>query len=260
MQDPETYTEAEIEALERLCQRLAGFDDRLTMEGLDGAMSALLAGPRELTLAEARPLLLGEAWERAIGDPQDESEALALLQRRWAVLQAQLKPEPLYEEPDRLVLQPLIGVYDPAERDRLLAEGQITAEEAADWPLTGEIWALGFLETVQRLPEDWMPTGLPGDAARARDAALDCIAALTERDPARLQADLQRRYRGRPPDRDALIDDACFAVQDLRCLWLEQRTRPAPRRIDKTPGRNDPCPCGSGRKFKKCHGAADAPA
>ncbi len=24
------------------------------------------------------------------------------------------------------------------------------------------------------------------------------------------------------------------------------------------PGRNDPCPCGSGKKFKKCHGAAVA--
>jgi preprotein translocase subunit SecA len=23
-------------------------------------------------------------------------------------------------------------------------------------------------------------------------------------------------------------------------------------------GRNDPCPCGSGRKYKKCHGAAEA--
>jgi preprotein translocase subunit SecA len=23
-------------------------------------------------------------------------------------------------------------------------------------------------------------------------------------------------------------------------------------------GRNDPCPCGSGRKYKKCHGAAAA--
>jgi len=23
-------------------------------------------------------------------------------------------------------------------------------------------------------------------------------------------------------------------------------------------GRNDPCPCGSGKKYKKCHGAADA--
>ncbi|WP_081504811.1 YecA family protein [Pseudomonas sp. GM78] len=25
-----------------------------------------------------------------------------------------------------------------------------------------------------------------------------------------------------------------------------------------TPGRNDPCPCGSGRKFKKCHGTIDS--
>ncbi len=24
-------------------------------------------------------------------------------------------------------------------------------------------------------------------------------------------------------------------------------------------GRNDPCPCGSGHKYKKCHGAAAAP-
>jgi uncharacterized protein YecA (UPF0149 family) len=23
------------------------------------------------------------------------------------------------------------------------------------------------------------------------------------------------------------------------------------------PGRNDPCPCGSGKKYKKCHGAAE---
>jgi preprotein translocase subunit SecA len=28
------------------------------------------------------------------------------------------------------------------------------------------------------------------------------------------------------------------------------------RRTGKTPGRNDPCPCGSGKKYKKCHGAA----
>jgi preprotein translocase subunit SecA len=23
-------------------------------------------------------------------------------------------------------------------------------------------------------------------------------------------------------------------------------------------GRNDPCPCGSGKKYKKCHGATEA--
>jgi uncharacterized protein YecA (UPF0149 family) len=29
-----------------------------------------------------------------------------------------------------------------------------------------------------------------------------------------------------------------------------------PQNIDwSSVGRNDPCPCGSGKKFKKCHGA-----
>jgi preprotein translocase subunit SecA len=32
-------------------------------------------------------------------------------------------------------------------------------------------------------------------------------------------------------------------------------TATAPRRTGETVGRNDPCPCGSGKKFKKCHGA-----
>jgi preprotein translocase subunit SecA len=32
---------------------------------------------------------------------------------------------------------------------------------------------------------------------------------------------------------------------------------PAARAAPKI-GRNDLCPCGSGKKFKKCHGASDA--
>jgi len=31
-----------------------------------------------------------------------------------------------------------------------------------------------------------------------------------------------------------------------------------PVHVDKTPGRNDPCPCGSGKKFKKCCAAKKA--
>ena len=33
-----------------------------------------------------------------------------------------------------------------------------------------------------------------------------------------------------------------------------EKQRPEPIRAQKTPGRNDPCPCGSGKKFKNCHG------
>ena len=33
----------------------------------------------------------------------------------------------------------------------------------------------------------------------------------------------------------------------------EQRSN-APVRVEKKVGRNDPCPCGSGLKYKNCHG------
>ncbi|MCB0793843.1 MAG: SEC-C domain-containing protein, partial [Flavobacteriales bacterium] len=35
----------------------------------------------------------------------------------------------------------------------------------------------------------------------------------------------------------------------------QQAPRPTqPVRVEKKIGRNDPCPCGSGRKYKQCHG------
>jgi preprotein translocase subunit SecA len=42
---------------------------------------------------------------------------------------------------------------------------------------------------------------------------------------------------------------AAAAAQDTR----EQQPR-TPFTAEKLPGRNDPCPCGSGKKFKNCHG------
>jgi len=37
----------------------------------------------------------------------------------------------------------------------------------------------------------------------------------------------------------------------------ERKKNPSKYQIsaDRTPGRNDPCPCGSGKKYKKCCGA-----
>jgi len=39
------------------------------------------------------------------------------------------------------------------------------------------------------------------------------------------------------------------AMQDMREL---QKTMPV--RVENKIGRNDPCPCGSGKKYKNCHG------
>ena len=48
---------------------------------------------------------------------------------------------------------------------------------------------------------------------------------------------------------DVLPDETRQAIADT---WRRSRTVVK----EKTPGRNDPCPCGSGKKYKKCCGAA----
>ena len=53
---------------------------------------------------------------------------------------------------------------------------------------------------------------------------------------------------------DEMVDEGqkAAASQDTRESAQQQRRQPI--RKDKLPGRNDPCPCGSGKKFKNCHG------
>jgi len=52
------------------------------------------------------------------------------------------------------------------------------------------------------------------------------------------------------------IEDMVVAVADLQDLTREQRYKvETVKREAPKVGRNDPCPCGSGKKFKHCHGA-----
>ena len=59
-------------------------------------------------------------------------------------------------------------------------------------------------------------------------------------------ADL-RRY-GPPPQRDVVIPPA------LQALLAERSGAPPPAQQRTKIGRNEQCPCGSGRKYKHCHG------
>jgi len=253
---PRDSSDAEIQALEALCERLAGFDDRVSPEWLDGCMAALLAGPRAMTPAQWLPRLLGDAWDRTFADPQDVQQALDTLLKRWNVLASQLDAEALFDAPDDLRLSPLLGDYGAEARDALVAAGQITAEQAEDWPLTGELWALGVLETIDLFADIWVAPADDDEDAAWYDGSLRAIEALTLRDEAQLAADLRLRYPGQQLSRDELVDEGCMALQDLRCYWVDHAPSHAPRRVEPVPGRNDPCPCGSGRKYKKCHGAA----
>jgi preprotein translocase subunit SecA len=46
---------------------------------------------------------------------------------------------------------------------------------------------------------------------------------------------------------------AAAAGRDTR-----EQQRPEPLRVEKKPRPNDPCPCGSGKKYKQCHGKLEA--
>ena len=111
---------------------------------------------------------------------------------------------------------------------------------------------------VTALPALWTP---PADeeAAELFEQAFAQIQALDlPVADARWAEHLQRFYpdaQAEPPTRDDLLAEACMSVQDLRMYWVDFAARPETRRVEPTPGRNEPCPCGSGKKFKKCHGA-----
>ena len=51
---------------------------------------------------------------------------------------------------------------------------------------------------------------------------------------------------------DAAAREAQQAAANQDTREIEENHTPLVK--DKMPGRNDPCPCGSGKKFKNCHG------
>ena len=249
-------SESDLDAFEAVCDRLAGFDDNISAEWVDGFLTALLAGPRAVVPSEWLPHVCGESFGRAFADPADVQQAMNALMSRWNTIASQLDPEPLLEDPEALRLTPLMLDYDNADlRAELKGEGRLSDEELKNLPRTGEIWALGFVDALDAFPLDWPEPDLGNEEGQWYDACLARVAALTF-DEAELGAHFDEQYEGKPLPREELVDEACFAVQDLRIYWLDHAPKPAPVRVDALPGRNDPCPCGSGKKFKKCHGAA----
>lgn len=248
--------DADLRAFDTVCERLSGFDEALSFEAVDGFLTALAAGPRLPETDAWLAALCGDAFERAFADPEDHAQALHALQTRLKVLCRQLDPQALLDDPDQMRLLPLLAEIGDDERRRLVDEGVLTADDAALMQ-TGAVWAQGFLDAVESFPAIW--TEPEDDESGAdHDALLDRIVALLL--PAGgedLRGHLAEHWpdRDRDPDRDDLVAEACWAVQDLRLYWVDHAPKPGQRRVEAAPGRNDPCPCGSGRKFKKCHGA-----
>ena len=62
--------------------------------------------------------------------------------------------------------------------------------------------------------------------------------------------DLRKLRTSKP---ELVSDSGGMPMEDTRELQ-----KPMPVRVEQKVGRNDPCPCGSGKKFKNCHGVGQA--
>ncbi|MEF8700532.1 MAG: UPF0149 family protein [Candidatus Accumulibacter sp. UW26] len=214
-------------------------EQAMRLDETQGYLCAALAGPQ--------PIPEGQWLSEVLGDAEDRfgaagREAAALLRLLAARLQVELASGEA----------PLLLLY-AEDDDENAASDYVPWCEAylhgIDTAPEGWFEALGAdddkedSDEVAYLDEQLFPLFvLTGDAEQA--AATAGEEWLAGEELTRMRAECEERL----PQ----------AVANIYRFWVAQRSVRTIRRDQVKVGRNDPCPCGSGRKFKKCCGATRA--
>ncbi|MBM6584135.1 UPF0149 family protein [Microvirga sp. BT689] len=113
-----------------------------------------------------------------------------------------------------------------------------------------ELWIDGFESAMQLRPESWGALLQSDEDTRTALAGLILLTRINEGDSGLPEAEIEELTEKAPDLIGAWVEilNAWRVSQDLS----PQLATPAPS-FGKV-GRNDPCPCGSGKKYKKCHG------
>jgi uncharacterized protein len=233
-------TDAELDELDTLLQAAPEPCEPLDVLTLDGYLVGVLVQPRVVPSSEwLAPVfdLEGRALPEDV-DPAWLARCQALIERRQQSLNAAISED---------------GWFDPfiVDTDR---DPPVSEYDAVQSPVSRALlpWAAGFQLAQERFR---------GLADRDDDAIASALARIYRHLPAETDQDrdvvdvLDREHPLATLDDG--VEDLVHAVVDLWDLTREQRFHVEPvRRDGPKVGRNDPCPCGSGKKFKQCHGKA----
>ena len=237
-------------------------DETPQWEFCEGVLAALVCCRRAIDPDEYLELLLGVApqgeedadrYEGAFVDAAQRARFMEIWNVRWAEVATALAADinSLDDE----------SAYQPEVMDVRGAIAELSEAERADIgddaiPAFGQVWALRIMFAVENWPQEWVAPR-DKDAAKLLDAALQAMVALTEDDTGALE--VSPFSDDAPPSMSqARVDtfaNAVWAVYDLFELWRNIGPRVETVRRQVSPGRNDGCPCGSGKKYKKCCGA-----
>ena len=237
------------------------YDETPQWEFCEGFMAAVICSRRPIAPDEYVSVLLGTPAEGETPDEDSGSFAsdeqrerfLALWLQRWTEVATALDAEVDTLEDD--------ACYHPEVMDIRGAVADMPADAQADFknedlPAFAQVWALGFMFAVESWPEEWA-TPRDKDAAKWLDDALQAILTMTEDDtgPPEVSPLSEDGVASTSIARLNAFGEAIWAVYDLRDLWKTMGPKVETIRKEALPGRNDPCFCGSGKKYKKCHGA-----
>jgi uncharacterized protein len=242
-------SQEELEELDAILDDLRSrLDETPQWELCEGFLAALVCTRRPIAPDDYFAVLLGtEDDGHSFSSPEQQARFLALWSKRWVQIQIALDTEVETLDDERAFYPELLDIRGQ------LAD-QTEAEQAEFWrenegvavPDFAQVWAVGFMFAVESWPELWVAPKDP-DARQLLDHSLDAIITLTEAEPGDGTA---------PPttERIGAFGEAIWAVYHLRALWLAYGAQPQTLRAEPKPGRNEPCSCGSGKKYKKCCG------
>lgn len=215
--------------LDRLEVFLEGIgSSAMNLEMLDGFFVALICCPDTVLPSECLPQIWGD--EHAFKDEAQAADILGLIMRHWNTIASALLRTLKKDD-----------VYYP-----VLLEGEDGVAQANDW-------ARGFMRGVQLRPESWSALI---NSEEFGGLMLPFMILAHEHDP-----DPTMRPPPIAPEKREELLSALIANLTLVYRHFEPHRRSAtqiPLRRKVKIGRNEPCPCGSGRKYKHCC-AADAP-
>ena len=258
---PEEFDEIDA-ILDDLRQR---FEETPQWEFCEGFMAALIVSRRAIPLQEYLPVLLdtdgtdvaasagAETGGGTFADAAQYARFMELWQRRWSEIEQSLAVEVKSLDDERAYHPEVMDV-----RGAVAALPEAERAQMADEPLPSfaQVWAVGFMYAVENWPDEWQP---PRDkeARKWLDDALQRMVALTEddTDEPTLSVFDDEGVPTVSVNRFNAFADAVWAVYDLRELWRNIGPRVETVHKEAVPGRNDLCFCGSGKKYKKCHGA-----
>ena len=220
-----------------------------TWEFCEGFMAALICCRRAIASEAYLPVLLAVPFANAV----QQRHFMSLWTRRWTqVMQAlDSKIEAL---DDAAAYQP--ELVDARADFAALPDADRAARAGEKIPSFGQLWAKGFMAVVTTWPDDWA-VSRNKEAIKWRTAALEFVAALTQDDTDAPTLSAFEDANGPATvsvRRMKAFGDALWAVYNMREMWRSLGPRIETVHKAATPGRNAPCFCGSGKKYKKCCG------